>query len=382
MTAAAPSASVVWVVGSAALVGALVASALYAWVLVIWTAQVRTRVALFLPVMAGLLVLPNALFSRDTHVLGVGAGACVASWWASHKALSALLNYRGAPPARAGARALLAFCAALALPVRPARASRASQGALRPLARAAALVGVLSVVGARALPAVAKLAWPARAFARALIVYGASAFIADLCAALAEALGVPTERAFDAPWAAASLREFWTKRWNLPASDTLRDAVYRPLFDALVSAPTDTCTKGAPGRERARVVASLATFFVSGVMHEFIIFCLTGVVSLEMVAFFSLHGALVVAESAAARILAAATGGPVWLRVPIVVRRFATVSLIVVTGHWLFFEPMVRHAIDAKAGANMHTLYDSLISAPRHLQHMGQFNMSSLKVAL
>lgn len=359
-----------WVRGAAGLTAALTAVALYAWLLVAATARVRMRVALFAPVMALLLALPNALFSRDTHILGVGAGACVASWWASHKALSALLNYRQTPDASAHPRALLSFCAALALPVRVARVSR--QGVLRPLARAFLLVAALAVVAARFLPVVATLVWPARALARALIVYAASAFIADICAALAESLGVRTERAFRAPWCAASLREFWTKRWNLPASDTLRDAVYLPLVDALRK------PHHAVPPPHARLVAILATFIVSGIMHEFILYCLTGAVSLEMIAFFSLHGVLVVAEGAAGASLTALTGQPVWRRVPLVIRRLATVSLIVSTGHWLFFEPMVRHAIDAKAGENLHLFYSSLAFAPRRLQ--SSFNVSSPSV--
>jgi D-alanyl-lipoteichoic acid acyltransferase DltB (MBOAT superfamily) len=34
---------------------------------------------------------------------------------------------------------------------------------------------------------------------------------------------------FDAPWRSQSLADFWAKRWDLAAGNTLRDLVYEPV---------------------------------------------------------------------------------------------------------------------------------------------------------
>lgn len=369
-----------WATGSAQLFGVLLLTAVYTSALLRLVRSKAVRLALFLPVQCLLLLMPTALFPRDTHILGIGAAATLGSWWASHKSLSALSGY-GARLTATGPRALLHFCALIILPVRKAAPGGASQGPLRPLLRAAVYVLALATVGALALPYVTAAAWPIRIAARGLIVYGMSSFISDLCAFVAEGVGVSTAPAFNAPWCAASLSEFWTKRWNLPASDVLRDAVYCPAIDILVASGAfgkpETPIRHAKDRRKAmlrapvgaRMIASCIAFFVSGVMHEVVLFALTGQVTLEMVAFFTLHGALVVGEGAA-KAITKRTWGPVWLRVPRCVRVFATISIVLVTGHWLFFPPMVRNAIDHKAGSNMQTLFYGV--APRRLAQLGR----------
>lgn len=380
--------SLVWAIGCLLLLASLLITSMYTFSLLRWVAHRRWRVAAFLPVMIALTLLPNTLFSRDTHILGVGAAACVASWWAAHKSLSYLLNYRRAPESGSGFRALLTFCAVIILPVRIARKNHKGQGFTAPALRAAWYIFLLAIVGARLLPAVAAVAWPLQAFFRGLIIFGTSAFVSDLCAAAAEAVGVHTERAFLAPWLASSLGEFWTKRWNLPASDVLRDSVYYPTIDLLMmykgSGKEGKLQRicSANDRRKAlfeaptaiRVVASLVTFFVSGVMHELVILCLTGEITGEMTLFFTLHGVMLVVESAMATTIKRTTGVPFWLKIPIVLRRLATVSLVLATGHWLFMEPMVRSAVDVKAGENISSLYESLVLAPRKWQTLRRLN--------
>ena len=379
--------SAVWLIGSALLFTSLVAASLYTCLLVRGVAKRRWRIALFLPVLVFLTVLPNALFSRDTHILGVGTAACVASWWAAHKSLSFLLNYRTAPSADAGARALFTFCTVIILPVRLSHAKGSGQGVLAPAGRALGYLSVLAVVGAKLLPFVARAQWPLQPLYRGLIIFGTSAFISDLCAALAESVGVHTEQAFRQPWLAASLGEFWTKRWNLPASDVLRDSVYYPVVDMLATYGAFGAPQGlqrivsADDRRAAmvaipaaaRIVASFLTFFISGVMHELVIFCLTGSITGEMILFFSLHGVMVIAETVLAMVIRYKVGRPIWREVPVVLRRMATIALVLCTGHWLFFEPMVRSAIDIKAGQNIFALYESMVRAPKTLEYLRSF---------
>ncbi len=273
------------------------------------------------------------------------------------------------------------------LPVRLSRRKGVRQGVIAPATRALGYLTVLSIVGAKLLPYVAAARWPLQPLYRGMIIFGTSAFISDLCAALAESIGVHTEQAFRQPWLAASLGEFWTKRWNLPASDVLRDSVYYPTVDVLATYGAFGVPRGlqrivsADDRRAAivaipaaaRVVASVLTFFISGVMHELVIFCLTGSITGEMILFFTLHGIMVVMETALAHGIRYKMGRPVWRDVPLVLRRVATIATVLCTGHWLFFEPMVRGAIDIKAGQNIFALYESISRAPQTLQYLKSF---------
>jgi len=64
-------------------------------------------------------------------------------------------------------------------------------------------------------------------------------------------LGLRSERVFDEPWFMADLADFWSRRWNRFVGRTLSLEVFAPVK-----------------RRWGRVVAVLATFFGSGVLHE------------------------------------------------------------------------------------------------------------------
>jgi hypothetical protein len=66
-------------------------------------------------------------------------------------------------------------------------------------------------------------------------------------------LGFPVEKAFFNPAAATSLGDFWGRRWNRIMSGLLRDLLFIPL-----------------ARKVGVVVAGLAVFLYSGVLHEFV----------------------------------------------------------------------------------------------------------------
>ncbi|GFZ02107.1 acyl-CoA sterol acyl transferase 1 [Actinidia rufa] len=71
------------------------------------------------------------------------------------------------------------------------------------------------------------------------------------------------EPQFDEPYLATSLQDFWGRRWNLMVTGILRPTVYDPVR-SISSRPI--------GKKWAPVPAILATFFVSGVMHELIFY--------------------------------------------------------------------------------------------------------------
>ncbi|KAA8523608.1 hypothetical protein F0562_010031 [Nyssa sinensis] len=148
-------------------------------------------------------------------------------------------------------------------------------------------------------------------------------------------LGLELEPQFNEPYLATSLQDFWGRRWNLMVTSILRPTVYYPLR---------RISTGILGRKWAPVPAILATFSVSGLMHEIIFFYLTRVgPTWEVTWFFVLHGICTAAEVVAKKALAGrwqlhwAVSGPL------------TVAFVAVTGVWLFLPQMIRNGVDLKA---------------------------------
>ncbi len=101
--------------------------------------------------------------------------------------------------------------------------------------------------------------------------------------------GVPANELHRRPLAARSLTEFWGRRWNLPFAEMTARAAYRPL------------------RRRVGASAALfAGFALSGVLHEAAVSVPVRAGYGGPLAYFLLHGGLVLVE----RRLAAAGSGP------------------------------------------------------------------------
>lgn len=169
-------------------------------------------------------------------------------------------------------------------------------------------------------------------------------FLLPCLAALGRALGMGLEPQFDKPYLSASLQDFWGRRWNLMASAVLRPAVYIPV------------------RARLGVPAGvLATFLVSGLMHEVIAYYLTfRLPTGQLTAFFVLHGASVCAERWCARRWPKA-------RPPRVVATPLVVLFVVGTALRLFFPPIFGGGIDDHFIAESNALLACLVDAAGRL---------------
>lgn len=111
--------------------------------------------------------------------------------------------------------------------------------------------------------------------------------ITDLVSSLGMIAGIDLEETFDKPPLARSPREFWGRRWNLFVHRFVMRFVFFPL-----------------GGRRHPMRATLVVFLASGVMHEyFIVACLGRMSSYPgwMTAFFTIHGAGVIAQMALQR---------------------------------------------------------------------------------
>lgn len=162
----------------------------------------------------------------------------------------------------------------------------------------------------------------------ALVVLLAASGMMDFAGAQVQLMGLSARESFRSPLLAASLQDFWGRRWNLTAVRTLRECAYRPALRA-----------GAP-----RLVAMALTFGVSGAAHEAIVWYGSGSAQAysevrgRWFAFFIQQGVLVGIEVAIAERL--------WAlgvrEVPTIVRRlYGFIAVLVAFGgaRMLFLPP-------------------------------------------
>ncbi|XP_028777217.1 probable long-chain-alcohol O-fatty-acyltransferase 1 [Neltuma alba] len=147
--------------------------------------------------------------------------------------------------------------------------------------------------------------------------------------------GFQIEPQFNEPYLSTSLQDFWGRRWNLMVTSILRPTVYDPIR---------RISTLALGLHYGPMPAVLATFIVSGMMHELMYYYLTRVPpTWEVTWFFVLHGVCTAAEVEVKKV----AGRRGW-RLPRVVSGPLTVAFLAVTGEWLFFPQLKRNSVDGK----------------------------------
>ncbi|XP_078175075.1 putative long-chain-alcohol O-fatty-acyltransferase 5 [Carex rostrata] len=137
-------------------------------------------------------------------------------------------------------------------------------------------------------------------------------------------LNMPVEPQFNDPFLSTSLRDFWSRRWNIMLSQTLRQAIYEPVTSRL-----------------GPVVGLITSFLISGLMHEVIFYYLassrpTG----EVMTFFLLQGMGIIVEQAAKK-------ATIW-RPHKIVACPLTISFIMISAFWLVFNPLLRSGADER----------------------------------
>ncbi|CAL5039680.1 unnamed protein product [Urochloa decumbens] len=164
------------------------------------------------------------------------------------------------------------------------------------------------------------------------------------CLAMAgrAALGMEMEPQFNKPYLSSSLQDFWGRRWNLMVSAVLRPAVYDPV------------------RARHGAAAGvLASFLVSGLMHEVVVYYLTfREPTGHVTAFFALHGACVCAERWCARRWGCKEAAP-----PRAVAAPLVVAFVAGTAFWLFFPAIFGGGMDDRYLAETVALASSFLHA-------------------
>ncbi|KAF8409658.1 hypothetical protein HHK36_005736 [Tetracentron sinense] len=172
-----------------------------------------------------------------------------------------------------------------------------------------------------------------------------------LSAALARTmLALELEPQFNEPYLSTSLQDFWGRRWNLMVTSILRPTIYDPIR---------CISTRILGSRFALLPAVLATFAVSGLMHELIFYYLTRVdPTWEVTWFFVLHGICTAMEIVVKKALAGR------FQLHPVVSGPLTVGFVAVSGVWLFFPQILRNGVDTRAigeyGILFHFLNDKL----------------------
>jgi hypothetical protein len=163
---------------------------------------------------------------------------------------------------------------------------------------------------------------------------------------------------FDHPWFMTSLADFWGRRWNNSTSLMLRALIYDPLVEKRIIAlmPTDSKEqteaaaegKGAPKQEQQQqpsmvlqISGLLATFAVSGVMHEIIVsYIADPYLPGYLFLFFFAQGPLMVAEKIIYRSLKQKQ-----LQVPTIVRMLLPNLVLLLTARLFFFPPVMKSGL-------------------------------------
>ncbi|KAI3466520.1 hypothetical protein Pfo_023183 [Paulownia fortunei] len=168
-----------------------------------------------------------------------------------------------------------------------------------------------------------------------LHIYFMLEMLLALFAALAKALvSVELEPQFNEPYLATSLQDFWGRRWNLMVSNILHPTVYRPV---------GSVSSRFMARKWAPIPAVLATFLVSGLMHE-LVFCNFGRLrpTGEVMCFFLIHGVSLSLEIVVKKMFDGKFTLPGMVSGPL------TLAYVIYTSFWLFFPPFLRAKADLK----------------------------------
>jgi alginate O-acetyltransferase complex protein AlgI len=174
--------------------------------------------------------------------------------------------------------------------MRPGPFARRSSAALPGIGRLLA-GGCARLLAGLALVFIARLAWvftASKLLATPPLLVGLSLIVHfgafDILTAAWRWLGVDCQRLFRAPLQSTNLREFWGRRWNLAFSEMTAIAIYQPMV-----------------RIAGRGPALAASFLGSGLLHELAISVPVRAGFGLPLAYFTLHGTLMVVEARLAK---------------------------------------------------------------------------------
>lgn len=298
-----------------------------------------------IPVVALYAWVPH-IFNRSTHLVGLASLYCILTWIGSFKLL--LLCWGLGPGSESSSFAR--FAIAMTYPIHITRPGKVVKRVTEPYHSSSWWAQVSKseiwyMLVFRSLLKLMALTVPLRLLVHrdeyptmivhlltSLQLYLFASTVLEVFAAVANAIfGVTLEPHFDNPFAAASLAEFWGRRWNLLVSNCLRETVYNPVLTLLER--NLRVSKEQRRFDVAKLVAMQAAFLVSGLMHELLVYYASQEVTWEMMSFFVVQGVAVSLEGA-------------WklyfpkMRPPRVVATILTLGFAFLSAHYLFWPPV------------------------------------------
>lgn len=155
---------------------------------------------------------------------------------------------------------------------------------------------------------------------------------ANICQVL---LGIKLESPFNEPYLSTSFQDFWSHRWNRVSASALRSTVFDPIFFNLWSAGY---------KKGAIIVAMVATFLVSSLMHDLVFYYLGNVKpAWGTTLFFLMHGIFCLLENILKRDFGLKWEPPQLIMGPLIF----VFSLW--TFMWLVLPELIQHKVDDRA---------------------------------
>ncbi|RHN65044.1 putative long-chain-alcohol O-fatty-acyltransferase [Medicago truncatula] len=173
---------------------------------------------------------------------------------------------------------------------------------------------------------------------------GLEIFLVLISTLSSKLLHVELEQPFNKPYLSTSVQDFWGRRWNIMVTRILHPTVYKPMVNA---------SSHFIGRKWAPLPAVVATFTVSGLMHELIFYYIKREKKdtweawepcWDSMCFFFIHGVCLALQIAYKKVFE-----PKRELLPRVVSCILTMVFVVSTGICLFVPALVRCGVFEKA---------------------------------
>jgi hypothetical protein len=150
----------------------------------------------------------------------------------------------------------------------------------------------------------------------------------------------------NAPYLATSVRNFWSDRWNLIVQRGLKRVVFDPTL--LLLGHQLPIRKGKRISPIHLAFASLMTFVVSGIMHEWTIWINCVQPSrYEQLIYFTMHGFITILEVTFRKLVSAYTGVDLTKAIPYPIQLLYT-HIVLMTTSPLFMNPYIREGFFLK----------------------------------
>ncbi|KAK9155447.1 hypothetical protein Sjap_002927 [Stephania japonica] len=289
----------------------------------------KIRLILLLPIIALFTLIP---LNFSSPYVG-GMTALLITWLANFKLL--LLVFDKGPLCSSSSISLIQFISVATLPIKIKPPQNTTTGSLKSPLNYTIKIVVLAIVF-QLYAYRPHLHYNVILTLYCLHIYLNTEILLALFAVPARALlKFEIEPQFDEPYMATSLQDFWGRRWNLMVSSILRPSVYEPV--KIVLGPV-------MGKRWGSAYAMMASFAVSGLMHELMYYYLTRVKpTWEVTWFFVVHGVCTALEV----LVKKSELGEKW-RLNRVVSGVLTIGFVMVTSFWLFFPQLVRNRVDLR----------------------------------